>query len=166
MKDLTAWLDHLSATTAIPLCGNSANSAASKLREYTQEKKQPAISFLQAIRVLDPTQLPAIDIGCYATLENALHLPVSCKDEWPIYLALAVDIEAHKQNLLQFWQAVSKRVPNLASRAVLLLQLPINNADAERSFSAFNMLHTPQRQNLTERNVEGLLKLYFNQESH
>ena len=114
------------------------------------------------MRVLDPKQLAALDISSYASLKADLRLSDDCDQEWPIYIGLAGDIGQSTPAPLAFWKAVQQRVPNLAARAILLLQVPINSADVERSFSGYNQLLTAQRQSLKEESIAGLLKLYFN----
>jgi len=130
----------------------------------TQEKKQPCVRFLKAVRALDPSQLPALDVSCYETFKVDLGLPNACDIEWKIYLGLAGDIRESQPSPLSFWKAVQNRVPHLSAHAILLLQFTINSADVERSFSAYNQLFTAQRQRLTAENAAGLLKLYFNHE--
>jgi hypothetical protein len=162
MTDLINWLKHLS-TSIDGECAVAMTAAATKLQEYTQDNKQHAIRFLKAVRILDPNQLPSLDLSCYATLKDDLRFPTHCDEEWPIYLGIAGDIGQGRPEPLSFWKSVKQRVPHLAAHATLLLQLPVNTADVERSFSRYNMLLTAQRQSLTEENIAGLLKLYFNQ---
>lgn len=163
LQDFISWLTHLASTTDNIACAFAVRAAAEKLQEYTLESKQPAIQFLRSIRSLDPTQLPALNLSCYADLKHCLHLPDNCDEEWPIYIGLANEVKHTEFNIFAFWKSVKKRVPSLASYAALLLQLPVNSGDVERSFSAYNMLYTPQRQRTTQANAEGLLKIFFNQ---
>ena len=125
-------------------------------------KKQPCIRFLKAVRILDPSQLPAVEVSCYTVLKADLRLPDTCDEEWLVYLRLVGDISTSFTNPLQFWKAVQNRVPNLAARAVLLLQFNVHSGDVERSFSAFNQVFTSLRQRLTPENTAGLLRLYLN----
>ena len=162
MLDLISWRTHLAASTVDDSCAMAARAAANKLQAYTEEKKQHASRFLKAVRVLDPKQLAALDISSYASLKADLRLSDDCDQEWPIYIGLAGDIGQSTPAPLSFWKAVQQRVPNLAARAILLLQVPINSADVERSFSGYNQLLTAQRQSLKEESIAGLLKLYFN----
>ena len=161
MQDLISWLTDLANSTSDEICSQAARSAASKLQDYTKISKQPAISLLRSIRALDPKQLPTLDVS-YPTIKVDLHFPDTCDPEWPIYLAFAKEIGNSSPNPIAFWIASQKRVTNLASHAVLLLQLLNNSADVERSFSAFNQISTAQRQRITENNLAGLLKLHFN----
>lgn len=57
--------------------------------------------------------------------------------------------------------AVEDHVPNLAKHAMVPLQLTVNLADVERSFSKLRVLFSAQRQRLKDENVAGMLQLYF-----
>ena len=61
-----------------------------------------------------------------------------------------------------FWQGLSVRFPNLARVAQDYIWFPIVSADAERSFSMYKHLLTPQRERLAEDSVRMLTMLHFN----
>lgn len=136
-------------------------SAHEKLCQYTTVKKQPAINLLRDIRCLDPVQLSTINMD-YASIKTSLFLPDACDDEWPVYVALAREVPS-SSGIVTFWKAVRSRLPNLSSSAVLRLQLPVNSADVERSFSSLRNLDTCRRQNLKDGNLKDMLKVIFNQ---
>jgi hypothetical protein len=162
LVDLVSWLDQLAASTTDESCILAVGAASKKLKEYLKDNKQQSVRLLKAIRCLDPIQLPSLDVSSYPTLKADLHLPENCEGEWAIYLGLAGDIGQSKPKPISFWKAVYQRVPRLATHAVLLLQLPVNSADVERSFSKYNQIFTAQRQRLNTDNVAGLLKLHYN----
>lgn len=133
--------------------------ASEKLCQYTQPKKQPAINLLRDIRTFDPIQLSSLTVD-YNTIKENLLLPDTCDEEWPIYVGLAKD--ASPSNILQFWTSVRNRVPHLAAAAILRLQMPVNSADVERSFSCLRNIDTCRRQNLKDDNLKNMLKISFN----
>ena len=63
---------------------------------------------------------------------------------------------------LKFWTSVRNRVPHLAAAAILRLQMHVNSADVERSFSCLRNIDTCRRQNLKDDNLKNMLKVSFN----
>ena len=72
------------------------------------------------------------------------------------------DTAVSKCDVKGFWLAVKPRVPQLAALAWLLLAVPSNSADVERSFSRLKNVLTPQRQGLSDDSIKQLTALYFN----
>ena len=106
LYDLISFLSNLATATEDEICALAADAAAKKLEDYTQEKKQNAIQFLKAVRLLDPTQLPTLDASDFEHISSVLHFPKNCEDEWAIYLRLAGDIGYSKPFPLSFWKAL------------------------------------------------------------
>ncbi|XP_025049927.1 uncharacterized protein LOC102377462 isoform X1 [Alligator sinensis] len=159
--DLISRLENLASSTDNAKGSMAAQSAADKLRQYNVKSKQPAIDFLCAVRALDPKQIGAVYTD-YETVKPELKLSNECNVEWPVYLGIVKDGFADIEDPIQFWMAIEDRVPNLAKYAVVLLQLTVNSADVERSFSKLGVLFSAQRQRLKDENVAGMLQLYFN----
>ena len=153
-------MDHLGATSSNDNVAGPL-AAAHKLKEYLNQTKQPAIDFLKYSRTLNPKQLPSLDTT-YAAIKTSLHFDDSCDSEWVLYLKIAQESQMNgNSSLLAFWKSAATQVPNLAAKATLLLQLPVNSADVERSFSQLKQI-SDQRQNLKNDNIKGLLKLHYN----
>ncbi|XP_014383030.1 uncharacterized protein LOC102368925 isoform X1 [Alligator sinensis] len=159
--DLISWLEHLASSTDNAKGSTVAQSLADKLRQYNVKSKQPAADFLRAVRALDPKQIGAVYTD-YETVKLELKLSNECDMEWPVYLGIVKDGFADIEDPIQFWMAAEDRVPSLAKYAVVLLQLTVNSADVERSFSKLGALLSAQLQCLKNENVPGMLQLCFN----
>ena len=55
------------------------------------------------------------------------------------------------------------RLPTMASIALRYLNAISNSADAERSFSLYNMIVTNRRKSLSQKSIKALVFLYYNQ---
>jgi len=64
MGDLLSWLHNPGLLYATPSCEEAMTNAATKLAEYLQGTKQPALQLFKAVRVFDPKQLP-FAITCF-----------------------------------------------------------------------------------------------------
>ena len=64
--------------------------------------------------------------------------------------------------LLLFWNSLKERVPTLYGVAMSMLSVPINSADAERSFSSYNTVLTDRRHRLTQEHLSFFSAMYFN----
>ena len=60
MADLLSWLRNPGFPYATASCEDAMNNAATKLAEYVEGAKQPAIQLFQAVRIFDPKQLPLL----------------------------------------------------------------------------------------------------------
>lgn len=164
MTDLQAWLKGLAL--ASDASRDAAETASTKLEKYLTTQGQPALTFLAAVRLLDPSQsyLAKSPANRYDTIKEVLHLPDACDNEWPVYLAIIDDESEPTGGLLPvvFWKHFASRLPHLSASARTLLSLPVNSADVERSFSGLNQMLAPQRQSMTFATMAHLLKLGFN----
>jgi len=65
-------------------------------------------------------------------------------------------------NCQVFWKSVESRVPVLVSLALKYSLATSTSADAERSFSLYNLLVSSRRRQLTEDNIKSFLFLFYN----
>ena len=127
---------------------------------------QPAIKFLKQLRVFNPKKVPYLPqkLDEYESIPGMGTVPAS---EFAIYLNLATELMnlegfSHK-DICAYWKSISDRVPSLAQVALTYVNCPISSADAERSFSLYNILLDARRRSLSEQSIRSLLFLYCNQ---
>jgi len=65
-------------------------------------------------------------------------------------------------DVLLFWRGMRERTPQLADIACRYLSVPVNSVDAERSFSAYNIVLSDKRHNLSDDSTKMLVSMYFN----
>ncbi|KAJ4946268.1 hypothetical protein JOQ06_023936 [Pogonophryne albipinna] len=105
-----------------------------KLTKYMSDG-QPAIEFLQEVRVFDPPLGPA---ALRAALSGVVDLDV-------------------------FWVGVQERLPVLSSLAHRYKDAVSNSADAERSNSIYKLVLSSRRRSTTNQNLKALVFLCHNQ---
>ncbi|GFO06838.1 Zinc finger bed domain-containing protein 4 [Plakobranchus ocellatus] len=65
-------------------------------------------------------------------------------------------------DLTVFWNSVSSDLPHLSVLAKRYIYTCLNSADAERSFSIYNLVFSERRRRLSEANLKALVFLYYN----
>ena len=65
-------------------------------------------------------------------------------------------------NLTVFWNSVKSDVPKLAECAFKYIHACLNSADAEKSFSFYNLVFSERRRSPNEDNLRALVFLYYN----
>ena len=119
---------------------------------------QPGLSFLQAVRLLDPQQaktltfnaflygIPAAAAGCSGSDKKQL------TDEIAAYKRAVMEIDSDVKPLT-FWFSSWERLRKLSELAVRYLSVTGNSVDAERSVSQYTLVNAPQRHNFTDENL-------------
>ena len=64
--------------------------------------------------------------------------------------------------VVAFWNSVSSDVPHLTSLAKRYMYNCLNSADAERSFSIYNLVFSDRRRRCSEKKLKALVFLYYN----
>jgi len=90
-----------------------------------------------------------------------------CKDEWNIYLNVALELEPNQFectdfNVTSFWIMHKTRLPKLYSIASWALNILSNSCSVERSISKYNYLLQPNRLSTDDKNIKMFNFLYFN----
>jgi len=135
---------------------------------------QPAIQFLKACRIFNLTStvlLPTMKMD-YSAIPGFDHVTdeecLKYVNEFLKYVnKLSVEavrnaFDVKSSDILNFWKSIVDRVPQLAKLAQTYLFSVTTSADAERSFSKYNQLLTPQRISLSELTLRMLEFLYWN----
>ena len=63
--------------------------------------------------------------------------------------------------VVAFWNSVSSDVPHLTSLAKRYMYNCLNSADAERSFSIYNLVFSDRRRRCSEKKLKALVFLYY-----
>lgn len=162
-------VDNLSLTQRLDVLDifkEAFGQAFDKLQKYLKEG-QPGIEFLKAARVLNPMKVALLPTEkmSYSAIPGMDDVPLS---EWVLYVerlaadAVAKSGHAGEFNVLQFWRAVADRVPQLSKLALTYVNCVTNSADAERSFSLYNLVVSCRRMRLAENSIKALVFLYYN----
>ena len=64
--------------------------------------------------------------------------------------------------VVAFWNSVSSDVSHLTSLAKRCMYNCLNSADAERSFSIYNLVFSDRRRRCSEKKLKALVFLYYN----
>ncbi|MGH0136888.1 UNVERIFIED_CONTAM: hypothetical protein FKN15_019565 [Acipenser sinensis] len=126
-----------------------------KLFKY-QDGAQPAMPFLKAARIFNPTKMCLIshERAAYdAAISGFMDVPEFELQLYHRTLVPAV-LQNMEINLHDFWASAANRVPKLAALALKYINSVTNSADAERSFSLYNLIVTDRRQGLSEESPE------------
>lgn len=140
--------------------------ATDKVQKYL-DGSQPAIQFLKACRIFNPKNTVLlstrkIDYSAVPGFDRVT-------DEEFLKYVNVLSVEAVRNSsdvkpldILNFWKSIGDRAPQLAKLAQMYLFSVTTSADAERSFSKYNQLLTPQRTSLSESTLRMLEFLYWN----
>ena len=144
-------------------------SAEAKVAKYLTTDGQPAADFLKEVRVFDPVATPRMSRNAcdYVNIPGFSEVP---SDEvWqyfekfaPEAIAAAITSESGISPD-EFWKSVSTNLPQLSALAMRYKDAVTNSADAERSFSMYNLVFSPRRRSLSTENLVALVFLYHNQ---
>ncbi|KAL1277093.1 hypothetical protein QQF64_023766 [Cirrhinus molitorella] len=165
---------HTTKTQIICTVGQAYENAEEKLTEY-MSYGQPAIEFLQEVRVFDPHHIAFLDdsVASYKTIPGFTEVPeliqFICqmltvhKTLGPAALRAApsgvVDLD-------MFWDGLQERLPVLSSLAKRYKDAVSNSADAECSNSIYKLVLSNRRRLTTNQNLKALVFLYHNQRVH
>lgn len=140
--------------------------AAQKLDKYITEG-QPGIHFVKACRIFKPqnTVLLSRRKQDYSAIPGIEQIS---DDEFAKYInvigpeAVQNSSDINPLDVLTFWKSVGDRLPGLQILAKMYLFSVTTSADAERSFSKYNQILSPQRLSLSEETIRMLEFLYWN----
>ena len=130
---------------------------------------QPAIKFLKAVRILDPSRVCVVSHSFdeYLVIPGFDDVP---KGEFDLYVEklapeavqVAGGLWATDKSVELFWNSMGERLPKLSLIARTYINAVCNSADAERSNSLYNLILDNRRRSLTEDSIKSLLFLYYN----
>jgi hypothetical protein len=157
----------------LEMFNKAMEQAHDKLHKYTDLSGdgQPAIKFLKAVRIFNPKRTPLMShsLEDYSDIPGMDEVP---REEFVKYTTtLAPDaIQNAAQDGPQqgevdvdlFWKAVDEQVPQLAKVANQYKFAVTNSADAERSFSIYNLVLTSRRRSLSLKTIKAIVFLYYN----
>ena len=120
-----------------------------------------AIEFFKEVRVLDPRQKSSLgrNISSYPSIFGH-EVNNDLLDEWCRYYNSHVDFENF--DILNYWERKGDEYPLISKLALSNIWIPASSADVERSFSKLNLLETPFRSNMSDRNLIDSLFCYYN----
>ena len=64
--------------------------------------------------------------------------------------------------MIDFWNEIQDRTPQLSLITGRYLSIPVNSVDAESSFNAYKNVVNVKRHSLTDNNTKYLVRLYYN----
>jgi hypothetical protein len=140
--------------------------AQAKLQKY-MDGAQPSMEFLKQIRVLNPSRVSILSKikREYTAIPLFDDVPDAEFVRYVDYLApqavqrsggLPIDLD-------NFWLSVADRVPMLANIAKRYVNAVVSSADAERSFSLYNLILDCRRRSLCEASLKYMCFLYCNE---
>jgi len=88
MADLLSWMRNPGFPFATSCCEDAMMNAATKLSEYVEGVKQPALHLFRAIRIFDPRQLPMLSHGFSAYVDIIPSVDTAANG-WQRYLDIA-----------------------------------------------------------------------------
>ena len=133
--------------------------AETKQEEYLTPEGQSGIQFLKDIQIFNPNRLiffsGAEDVTSIA-IKGFQNIP---EDESKKYMTKIGSNVSLISELYFFWASMTDDFPNLPALAKPLSST-LNSADAERSFSIFNLILSPRRRSLRPTiHPEGMLSI-------
>lgn len=166
LRSLTRTLPHPTKTEILRTVGQAYDNAEEKLTKYMSDG-QPAIGFLQQVRVFDPRHLAILDdsVASYKAIPDFTDVP---SDEFDSYFT-ALGPEALRAapsgavDLDVFWDGLQERLPVLSSLAHRYKDAVPNSTDAEQSNSIYKLVLSSRRRSTTNQNLKALVFLDHNQ---
>lgn len=140
--------------------------ATGKVDKYIAEG-QPGIHFVKACRIFKPQNTVLLS-RCKQEYSSIPGLSSISDDEFAKYTnvigpeAIQNSSNANPLDVLTFWKSVADRLPGLSILAKMYLFSVATSSDAERSFSKYNQILSPQRLSLSEESLRMLEFLYWN----
>lgn len=142
------------------------SSVEEKLSKYMSDG-QPAIHFLQEVRVFDPRHTAFMNesVSSYQNIPGFSAVP---QDELDAYISRLgpAALKASACGVVDldvFWNGLQERLPVLSGLAKRYKDVIINSADAERSNSVYKLVLSSRRGSITNQNLKALVFLYHNQ---
>lgn len=89
----------------------------------------------------------------------------SCCELAPAAVQSAADASDGNSGIVNadvFWQSMTEELPNLARLSRYYMNAVTNSANAERSFSLYNLVFSERRRSLSASNLKALVMLYHN----
>ena len=123
------------------LLANSAFTAAhEKLQKYVVAGSQPALKFLEQVRVFDPRNLVTSDTA-FDAIDSIPGFDNVCRNEWDLYVKrLGPDAVKRSRDghldLVLFWKSNAADLPELYKLASCYCTATTGSYDVERAFSA------------------------------
>lgn len=159
-------LPHTTKTQILCTVGQAYENAEEKLTKY-MSNGQPAIEFLQEVRVFDPRYIAFLDdsVASYKAIPGFTEVP---GDEFDSYFKTVgpAALRAATSGVVDldvFWDGLQERLPVLSSLAKRYKDAVSNSADAERSNSIYKLVLSNRRRSTTNQNLKALVFLYHNQ---
>lgn len=142
------------------------NNAEDKLSKCMSDG-QPAIHFLQEVRVFDPghTAFMNDSVYSYKYIPGFSAVPKDELDAYFIHLGPAA-VRASTSGVVDldvFWDGLQERLPVLSVLAKRSKDVIIKSADAERSNNIYKLALSSRRRSITNNNLKPLVFLYHNQ---
>jgi len=162
MADLLSWMRNPGVPFATNCCEDAMINAATKLSEYVEGVKQPALHLFRAIRIFDPRQLPMLS-HAFADYVDIIPSVDTAANEWQTYLDITAR-ETVPDDIISFWQSLvqQNRLPKLAALAKGYLAMPVASVDVERSFSKYSSVLSPLRCSLAQDSLKAYCSLFYN----
>ena len=158
-------LPHTTMTQILSTVGQAYANAEEKLTKYMSHG-QPAIEFLQEVRVFDPRHIAFLDdfVASYKAIPGFTEVQ---SDEFGSYFKTLgpAALRAAPSGVVDLdvlWDGVQERLPGLTSLAKRYKHAVSNSADAERSKSIYKLVLS-NRRSTTNQNLKALVFLYHNQ---
>ena len=144
-------------------------SAEAKVAKYLTTDGQPAADFLKEVRVFDPVATPRMSRNAsdYVNIPGFSEVPsIEVRQYFEKFAPEAIAAAITSESGIspdEFWKSVSTNLPQLSALAMRYKDAVTNSADAERSFSMYNLVFSPRRRSLSTENLVVLVFLYHNQ---
>ena len=146
---------------------SALEASANKLALYLEVGKYPALTFLRAVRVLDPKKAQYLVLDIETLTQTGIDVnnfgTEAIAAELAIYKSVLLDDQVCKTNGVEFWKGMMERLPILSKHAITALAIPSNSSAVERSFSTYASLLLPNRRRMKQETIKQLNALYFNQ---
>ena len=159
-------LPHTTKTQILSTVGQAYENAEDKLNKYMSHG-QPAIEFLQEVRVFDLHHIAFLDdsVASYKAIPGFTEVQ---SDEFDSYFKTLgpAALRAARSGVVDldvFWDGLQERLPLLTSLAKRYKDAVLNSADIERSNSIYKLVLSNRRKSTTNQNLKALVFLYHNQ---
>ncbi|XP_065096737.2 uncharacterized protein [Paramisgurnus dabryanus] len=142
------------------------NNAEDKLKKYMSDG-QPAIHFLNEVRVFDPRHTAFMDesVVSYKYIPGFSAVPTEEFDAYFTHLGPTA-LRASASGVVDldvFWDGLQERLLILSVLAKRYKDVIVNSADAERSNSIYKLVLSSRRRSMSNNNLKALVFLYHNQ---
>ena len=135
------------------------------MAKYLTTDGQPAAEYLKEVRVFDPAAVPRMsrDPSNYVNIPGFSEVPADEVRQYFEKFAPEVLVAAGSPESNAFCKSVSPDLPQLSALAMRYKDTVTISADAERSFSLYNLVFSPRRRSLSNQSLVALVFLYHNQ---